>query len=343
MADPFWLANAGSASTTNADSSYIWSMIPNADDITQCCTVAPTVTRAGTTLTRWASPTSGPSLVAANTWLKDYDPNLPQPLFVPYESRTNLLLNSLLDGTNLSTQSVTVTAVANTLSFYGTGTVTLSGVSTAGPLVGTGANNRVTLTFTPTAGTLTLTVSGTVKWANLEAGADATAFIPTAGSTVTRPATVCTLATASIPGFSATTLTMTGRAYANSESATTATNRFICSLDDGTTNNRASFFRATNATVNLLCVDTAATQAQISGGAWAANTLISVAGRWALNNFAISVNGSAESTDTSGTMPSSITTLHIGTGNTSIQQLHGGIVALGLYNTAKANLQLYSA
>ena len=30
-------------------------------------------------------------------------------------------------------------------SFYGTGTVTLTGVSTDGPLVGTGANNRVNL------------------------------------------------------------------------------------------------------------------------------------------------------------------------------------------------------
>ncbi|MFV3388434.1 hypothetical protein ACNFCJ_24020, partial [Pseudomonas sp. NY15364] len=71
------------------------------------------------------------------------------------ESRTNLLLNSA----TLATQSVTVTAVAHTLSFYGTGSVTLSGAAT-GTLTGTGAGNRVSLTFTPTAGTLTLTVSG---------------------------------------------------------------------------------------------------------------------------------------------------------------------------------------
>ena len=100
--------------------------------------------------------------------------------------RTNLLLNSA----TLSSQSVTVTATAYTLSFYGTGTVTLSGASTAGPLVGTGAGNRVTLTFTPTAGTLTLTVSGSVTTANLEAGASASSPIVTTGATVTRAADV---------------------------------------------------------------------------------------------------------------------------------------------------------
>jgi hypothetical protein len=84
---------------------------------------------------------------------------------------------NLLDATaTLSTQSVTVAAVQKTLSFRGTGTVTLSGASTAGPLVGTGANDIVSLTFTPTAGSLTLTVSGTVNDAQLNAGATRGAY-----------------------------------------------------------------------------------------------------------------------------------------------------------------------
>lgn len=84
--------------------------------------------------------------------------------------------NTLLATETLATQSVTVTAAARTLSFYGTGTITLSGASTAGPLVGTGSSNRVSLTFTPTAGSLTLTVTGSVTQAQLELGSTATNY-----------------------------------------------------------------------------------------------------------------------------------------------------------------------
>jgi hypothetical protein len=91
---------------------------------------------------------------------------------VPLGGRRNILLAT----DTMATQTRAVTAAAHTLAFTGTGTVTLTGVSTAGPLVGTGVSNRVSLTFTPTAGNLTLTVSGSVTLAQLELGSTATAY-----------------------------------------------------------------------------------------------------------------------------------------------------------------------
>ena len=77
--------------------------------------------------------------------------------------------NILLATETLATQSVTSIAAQYTLSFSGTGSVALSGTAT-GILTGTGTDNRVSLTVTPAAGTLTLTVSGSVTKAQLELG-----------------------------------------------------------------------------------------------------------------------------------------------------------------------------
>jgi hypothetical protein len=120
-------------------------------------------------------------------------------LLIETEARTNLLHTT----NALVTQTLTVTAVPHTLHFTGTGTVTLSGASTDGPLVGTGTGeqNRASLTFTPTAGSLTLTVTGTVADAQLEIGSTPSSYIPNlaASGTVTRTPDILTIPSANLP------------------------------------------------------------------------------------------------------------------------------------------------
>lgn len=119
--------------------------------------------------------------VASNVPRLDYSGGATCPRLLLEPQRTNLVFPS----DTATTQTRTVTATAHTLSFYGTGSVTLLGVAT-GTLTGTGANDRVALTFTPTAGSLVLTVSGTITNWQLEAGSFSSTLIPTTTATVTR-------------------------------------------------------------------------------------------------------------------------------------------------------------
>lgn len=111
------------------------------------------------------------------------------PVLLLEPAATNILLGSA----TLATQSVTVTATPYILSFYGLGNITLSGAAT-GTITGSSTTGvRTTLAFTPTAGTLTLTVSGPCTLAQLETGTRATSYIATTVSSVTRSADVSTL------------------------------------------------------------------------------------------------------------------------------------------------------
>lgn len=207
------------------------------------------------------------------------------------EQRTNLLLNSA----SLATQNVTVSAVAYTLSFFGTGTVTLSGVSTAGPLVGTGASNRVSLTFTPTAGTLTLTVSGSVTAAQLEAGSFPTSYIPTTSAQVTRAADNISLLTSAFP-YDATKGTLIAE-FSNLSANTTMG---IAELADASTNYIAlyrdtSFYRYRTSAANLNL-----NGAQFNG----AGVFNKYAAVYAASNYVAAVNGNAIQTNgTTGLIP----------------------------------------
>ncbi len=241
---------------------------------------------------------------AANIPRIDYDPatGVCKGL-LSEESRTNLLLNSLADGTSLSTQSVTVTAAAHTLSFYGTGTVTLSGTSTAGPLIGTSATTKSTLTFTPTAGSLTLTVSGTVKWANLELGNFSTSHIATAGTTRTRAADAANMTSTNFSSWYNQTEGTFVCSYSR-YSVTAAGNQIPILIGDGTSSNIIAITDAANGTSDRLIMTTLGVS-QISTGSvnYSASQPMVRSFAYKLNDSGTSVNGAVTVTDTVCTPP----------------------------------------
>lgn len=160
----------------------------------------------------------------------DYDPVTLAPKGLQiWEQRTNLFLNSA----SLSTQTVTVTATSYTLSFYGTGTIVLTGTY-SGILSGSGAfPTRSTLTFTPTAGALLATASGTVTDAQIEAGGFVTPYIPTTGASATRAADIAYISVG--PWYNPKVGTLI--ADATLSSINNSNNQEIAGFSDGTVNN----------------------------------------------------------------------------------------------------------
>jgi hypothetical protein len=99
------------------------------------------------------------------------------------ETRTNQLINSTAPATQTTG---TLAATAQTLWVNGSGSAALSNGTATGC---TGAaTNGSPVTFTPTAGTCTVTVTGSLNFEQLEQGSFGTSGIVTAGSAGTRAA-----------------------------------------------------------------------------------------------------------------------------------------------------------
>lgn len=99
------------------------------------------------------------------------------PSGVPRFEGARYVQNLLSSSDVLATQGVSVNADTYTISFIGVGTIAFSGAYAGADLVGTSYNTRVNRTFSASAGTLTLTVTGTVNLAQLEVGANVSEYV----------------------------------------------------------------------------------------------------------------------------------------------------------------------
>jgi hypothetical protein len=235
----------------------------------------------------------------------------------------------------MSTQTKTVTAVSHTVGFYGTGTLTFTGAFT-GSLVGTGINDRVELIFTPTAGSLVSTVSGSVTKSQLVTGNVLGSYIPnTTTGTVTRLADVVDGA-----GDVNTFNSEEGVLYAE-----------IAALANNGTFRQISINNATNS--NMIQIDYTTTNNQIrgivvSGGVYVAilTFILSditinskVALKFSENDFSLWFNGVKVATDSSGVTPTNLSALFLSNGG-GTNNFFGKCKDLRVYKTALTDAQL---
>jgi hypothetical protein len=236
------------------------------------------------------------------------------------DSRTNLVFPSA----TLTTQTRTVTAVAHTLSFYGTGTVVLSGTHVA-TVIGTGAYpTRTTLTFTPTAGSLILTVTGSVTQAQLEAGSFPTSYIPTVAASVVRSADICSITGSDFTSFyNQSEGTIVGSGLNNQPTNNAGPQLFKSS--DGTNNNIIQIGMTNSATeaVRPIIVASGTTTYNNKHGTATVGVERKVGTAYKTNDAISAFNGTLGTLDTTVTLPTNCNTasLFSGLGRGTISSL----------------------
>jgi hypothetical protein len=178
--------------------------------------------------------------------------------------------------------------------------------------------------------------------AQLEAGAFATSYIPTAASQVTRTADIATITGANFSQwFNAAAGTFVVDVSLNSAPAIATFSLY--SASDNTTNERifVGTGGGSGGNINTVVTDGGVLQAQTVNGSLASAGLHKYANAYALNDFASVANGSAAVTDTSGTLPT-VDRLYIGAGAVGTAPINGHIRSIRYYPSRLTNAQLVS-
>lgn len=273
--------------------------------------------------------------------VKSYTTNLPR---YSYDVDGNLLgLRIETASTRINTiaalptaaEDITVTAVAHTISFYGAGSVVLSGAHAA-TVTGAGAfPARTSLTFTPSAGALTLTPSGDVQHLQVEIG-DMTTPILGEGTAITRAADVCT---AALSGIDFNVSEGTVFIDAVTPAGYAAFPKCISLYKDA--NNAIYMDRQGSGIVRCVVITGGTVVAQLNLGVVAHNTRFLSAFSWKADDFKGVLNGGTPVTDTAGAIPTGLTTLAVGsTPATAAANWNGTLRHLAYFPRALTSAQL---
>ena len=279
-------------------------------------------------------------VLGADGYLKEYANDEAAIEFNPDGSYKGVLVEPastqlLGGGTDTpTTQTVTVTAVEHTLSFYGSGSVVLSGVG-SGTLTGTGTDaERVSLTFTPTAGSLTLTVSGSPKYWQLEVSPIATSYIRNTGAvgtSVTRLKDDIYLTSASsLIGQTEGTLFV----EVDWRDSGTQGQRLLV-LSDGTNANRLSIYKNTTPELRMLAYSNSVQVTNQGESSTAYTGIQKIAFAYKTDDFELYRNGSSISSDTSGSLSALATMTDVDLGQSVGANLQANmwIRAVALFTT----------
>ena len=193
---------------------------------------------------------------------------------------------------NLATASTTVgNAISSSIQDAGNGWYRCTAICASA----TGATSPRGLVYMDT-GSYTANGTGTIHvWgADLQAGATLSSYIPTTTAAATRSASLADLISSAIANSI--------RSFYVEFSSPAVGTRGAVSLNDNTANERIEIITS-GTDPRLVVHDGGVEQANINGGTVAANVRTRIAVRINADDFAISINGGAVVTDTSGTLP----------------------------------------
>jgi hypothetical protein len=242
--------------------------------------------------------------------------------------------NSILNSATVANQTIITGAVEYTLSFYGSGTITLSGTHTA-TVIGLGTA-RKTYTFTPTAGNLILTVSGTCTRGQLEAGSYATSYIPTTSASVTRNADVI-----SKTGISSLIGQTEGTILFDFKYTQLDSNGLIPITIIQNSSNHAYFYIDGNESIifDFIYAGSAVVNISTASGFAVKGQRYKIAFAYKQNDFVFYINGVQIGTDNSGLIPS-FSELNFGYPYSSGYSYPSSINTVALWKTRLSNEKL---